>query len=285
MFTVTRLQLRTAFPFASVTDSYDSRALDFRPMLSAFRLHDRARASGVHLLISSAVALAAAVLVFGLWYPGVYRLLAGGRELFFLVVSVDVVLGPVLTFAVFNPAKSRKHLRRDLATIGFIQMAALFYGLHTVYVARPVAMVFEVDRFTLVGAVDVYVPELPHAAPEYRSLPVTGPMLLGTRAPGAGAENTEALFLGLRGVDIGQRPLFWQPYELSAAAAIARSKPISALAAHYPARAAELRQGLVDLHAPESSARFLPVSARGDWVVVLDQAGMVLGYLPFDGFF
>mgnify|MGYP002144062886 CR=1 FL=1 len=39
------------------------------------------------------MAALAAGLVFGLWYPGAYRLMSGGRELFLLVTSVDVVLG------------------------------------------------------------------------------------------------------------------------------------------------------------------------------------------------
>jgi hypothetical protein len=45
-------------------------------------------------LISASIAVVAALLVFGLWYPGALRHLAGGRDLFLLVTSVDVVLGP-----------------------------------------------------------------------------------------------------------------------------------------------------------------------------------------------
>ncbi|HYI06323.1 MAG TPA: hypothetical protein VD858_15630, partial [Reyranella sp.] len=119
------------------------------PMQTSFDLRRRAFAAGVHLLISAVVAILAAVLVFGLWYPGAYRLLAGGRDLFLLVTAVDVIIGPLLTFAVFNLAKPRKELRRDLAVIGALQLAALFYGMVTVYEARPIAMVFEVDRFRL----------------------------------------------------------------------------------------------------------------------------------------
>src|SRR4051812_41758107 len=100
-------------------------------MLMSVALLHRCRAAGVHLLISTAIAAVAAVLVFGLWYPGFYRRVAGGRELFLLVISIDVVLGPLLTFTVFNWAKGWKHLRRDLAVIGAIQLAALIYGLHT----------------------------------------------------------------------------------------------------------------------------------------------------------
>lgn len=250
-----------------------------------FDLRARAIAAGLHLLISLAVAGLAAILVFALWYPGPYRLLAGGQGLFFLVTSVDVMIGPLLTFAVFNKAKGWKHLRRDLAVIGLLQIAALAYGLHTVYIARPVAMVFEVDRLRLVIANDVYLPELPKAPPEYQELPLTGPWLLGARTPTPGAEHNDALFKGVEGTDVGLRPLFWQSYEKSREAAVAKSRPIALLLQHYPAQAADVRRGMADMNAEEASARFLPVIARSDWVVVLDKAGTVLGYLPLDGFF
>ena len=254
-------------------------------MLERLDLRHRARAAGLHLLISAAVAALAAALVFGLWYPGFYRSASGGRELFLLVTSVDVVLGPLLTFAVFNLEKGWKHLRRDLAVIGVVQAAALVYGLHTVYIVRPVALAFEVDRFRVIAAADVYRPELQKARPEYRTLPLTGPWLLGTRAPKTGAEHTDALFMGLQGIDRANRPLFWQPYAESVPDVLARSRPVRVLLARYPTRAAEFRAGLSDMKADEATARFLPLMARGDWVIVLDAGGAVLGQLKADGFF
>ncbi len=254
-------------------------------MPSSFDLRSRGRAAGLHLLISLAVAGLAAVLVFGLWYPGPYRQLAGGQALFFLVTGVDVVIGPLLTFAIFDRVKSWKHLRRDLAVIGLLQIAALVYGLNTVYIARPVAMVFEVDRFRLVIANDVYTVELPKAPPEYRELPLTGPWLLAARTPTAGAERNDALFKGVEGTDVGLRPLFWQSYDLSRAAVLKRARPAGQLLLHYAAQAADLRQRLLDMHAEEATAVFLPVVARSDFVVILDKTGSVLGYLPLDGFF
>ena len=253
-------------------------------MLTRFDLRRRARAAGIHLVISAAVALLAAVLVFGLWYPGPYRLLAGGRDLFLLVTSVDVIIGPLLTFAVFNLAKPRQELRRDLAVIVALQLAALFYGMVTVYEARPIAMVFEVDRFRLVTASNVSLEDLPTAAPQYRTLPLTGPQLLGTRRPKEGDERNDALFKGVDGVDVGSRPLFWQPYDLSRADALARSQPLAALRARYPNEAASIDKGVAAMKVDPSTARFLPVMARGDWVAVLDAKGDVVGYLPFDGF-
>ena len=254
-------------------------------MLKRFDLRSRAYAAGLHLLISAAVAGLAAILVFGVWYPGPFRDMAGGRDLFLLVTVVDVVIGPVLTFAVFNRDKGKRHLARDLAVIGMLQIAALVYGLHTVYIARPVAMVFEVDRFRLVTANDVNVEELPKALPEFRHLSLTGPRLIGARRPEIGAERNDAMFKGIAGVDVGQRPIFWQPYELAKARALERSRPISTLLSQYPQQTEDIRRRLGEMKADEANARFLPVFARSPAVAVLDKTGALLGYLPLEGFF
>jgi hypothetical protein len=255
-------------------------------MLNRLDLGRRARAAGWHLLISAAVAALAAALVFGLWYPGAYRHLSGGRGLFILVVTVDVILGPLLTFAVFNLNKGWPHLRRDLVIIGVIQLAGLAYGLHTVYAVRPVATVFETDRFRVVTASEVYLPELPQAPEQYRSLPLDGPRLLSTRRPAPGEERNEALMMALnQGVDVGQRPLFWRPYDEGRAAALERARPIEVLLRKYETRAAEFRAALADAGLPETDARFLPVMARGDWVAVLDKQGNIATFLAADGFF
>jgi hypothetical protein len=242
----------------------------------------RAKAAGVHLLISLAVAALIAALVFGLWYPGAYRLLSGGRELFLLVISVDVVLGPLLTFAVFNLRKGWPHLRRDLAVIALLQLSALGYGMYTVCIARPVAMVFEVDRFRVLTTNDVYTTELPKARPEYRRLPLTGPWLLGARKPQGINEKNDALMVGLEGIDIGQRPMFWQPYADSISDALARAKPVARLLNQYPTPTAEL---LREFKVDNATARYLPVLARGNWVAILDAHGAIAGFIPVDGFF
>jgi hypothetical protein len=254
-------------------------------MLERLELRSRARAAGIHTLISALIAALAAALVFGLWFPDDFRLLSGGRDLFLLVTSVDVVLGPLLTFTVFNLKKGWPHLRRDLAVIGVIQLIALGYGLHTVSGARPVAMVFEVDRFRVVTADSVYRPELPDAAPEYRSLPLTGPWLLAAMPPQAGDERNKALFMALEGVDVGQRPRFWRPYEENRSEAIARSRPFEMLVKKYPERAREFAAALSSVNQPTEEARFLPVMARGDWVVVLRKNGDIATFLQADGFF
>lgn len=250
-----------------------------------FSFKRRLRAASFHLLISLALAALVAMLVFGFWYPGAYRLMSGGRELFLLIIVVDVVLGPVLTFTVFDTGKCLNHLRRDVAMIGLIQLAALGYGMNTVYLARPVLLVFEVDRFRVLTTADLDLTETPRARPEFRRLPLTGPWVIGTRKSIPGADKDEAIFKGIDGIDIGQRPSFWQPYSESKAQAEARAKPASLLLTKYPSRAAEVNRALSELKMNAAEAKFLPVMARGDWVTLLDVNGIPTVFLPLDGFF
>lgn len=112
-------------------------------------------ATAIHLLLSAAVALVCAVVVFALWYPPPFDELAKGRQLFLLVVAVDVVCGPLLTLIVFNPRKPRAELRRDLSVVVALQLAALTYGLVNVANARPIWLAFEGDRFRVVSVPDV----------------------------------------------------------------------------------------------------------------------------------
>ena len=97
---------------------------------------DRLRASGLHFCISLCIAALAAMLVFFVWYPAYYREVSGGRDLFLILVAVDVVLGPLITLVIFNRAKPWPVLARDLAVIALLQLVALGYGMWTVFVAR-----------------------------------------------------------------------------------------------------------------------------------------------------
>ena len=63
------------------------------------------RAALLHLAGSVLVAALAAALVFLVWYPHPYGLLSGGLHLFLILVSVDVVCGPLLTLVLFNPSE------------------------------------------------------------------------------------------------------------------------------------------------------------------------------------
>jgi hypothetical protein len=245
----------------------------------------RIRAAAVHLIVSGLVAVAVALVVFFVWYPGPFREMAGGQGLFLLIVSVDVVLGPLLTLVAFNPAKRRAELRRDLAVIATLQMAALAYGVFTVWEVRPVAIVYETDRYRVISAGEVRTKELPLALRQFQRLPWTGPWELGVRSAAEGAERNEAIFLSFEGFDTSQRPQFWRPYNEFSATAYQRARPVSVLLDHHSQKRAALKQKLGDAGAEIQTCRFVPVRARGDWVAILAPGGRIATYLPVDGFF
>ncbi len=256
-------------------------------MTSSFK--PRLLAAGIHLLISLAVAGLAAWLVFGLWYPYPYREISGGRDLFFIVIAVDVVMGPLLTLSVFNRNKPSQELRRDLAVIGVLQIAALVYGLWTVSVARPVHLVFEMDRFRVVHAIEVPEEELSSAQPELQRLPWTGPTLLSMRAFADGKEKVDLTLAAISGVHLGARPALWQPYDKAQNQVIGAARPLGDLKTRFPEKAGAIDAALRSALGQKASNRvvgYLPMAGRDKfWTVLLDLTTTeIIAFVPIDSF-
>ena len=247
---------------------------------------DRLRASGIHLGISLAIAAAAAALVFGVWYPYPYSELSGGRELFLLVVTVDVILGPLITLAVFNRTKPWSELRRDLACVGLIQLAALAYGLWTVAVARPVHLVFEIDRFRVVHAIEVPPELIEQAVADVSLLPWSGPTLLSVRPFKDDKERMDMTMAALQGAHLGARPDLWQPYAAGIPDVLRVAKPVSALKARFPQQAAEIDALLQKASKSPQTALYVPMVGRKSfWTVFVDPTTAdVLATMPLDSF-
>lgn len=256
-------------------------------MLNIVSFNARCKAAGIHLGLSALIGLLAAVLVFGLWYPWPYREISGGQALFVLIVSVDLVLGPALTFVAFSPNKAKSVLRRDLLIIAILQLGGLAYGVHTVFQARPLAMVYEPGRFRVVTGIELAKEELDQALPEYRTLFVTGPKLLGTREPRNNAEADDAMTMALRGVDIGQRPSYWQPYDDSIVNVLAKARPVNEIYKQYPASIQEIEKYITNAGRNPATVKFLPIIAKeSNWSALIDgSTGEVFEFIPFDGFF
>jgi len=245
------------------------------------------RAASFHLLLSALIATALAALVFGWWYPFPYRELAGGQQLFWTVMAVDVVCGPLLTAVVFNPQKSRRELVLDLSLVVLIQLGALVYGVYSVALARPVVLAYEIDRFVAVPAVDVDTPSLSDASPDLRFLSWTGPKLVGTRKARDGKEASLSLNQSLQGLQISARPGWWIPYEESVPDVKLRMRKLDALRAKLE----KPQQSLVDEAAVStgesvSTLFYLPLTSREltDWIVLLDAQAQIKGYAQVDGF-
>lgn len=247
----------------------------------------RLRAALVHLGASMLLALAVALLVFEWWYPWPYREISGGRELFLLVISVDVVLGPLLTLAVFNVRKPRSELRRDIVVIALLQLAGLGYGLWTVQLARPAHLVFEIDRFRVVHRVDIPLELETKVPPGIEVASWAGPTPLSTRSFHDEQERLDMTLAALQGVQLGARPDLWEPYAAGKDRILAASRPVADLKTRFPQHTAQIDDAVRRTGRPAGAVQFLPMLGRQaeGWTVLVDAAtAEILGYLPLDSF-
>ena len=225
-----------------------------------------------HLLVSSFVALLSAMLVFFLWYPGPLALASGVRGIYLLLLFVDVVLGPVITLIVFNPKK--KELRRDLAVVVLVQLAALLYGLHTVWIARPVYVVFSMDRFDLVYANDFTKEKLAKVTKvEYQSMPLLGPKLIAARQPDDPKARNELLFGSLSGGDdLAQSPQYYVPYLEQKANVLKRSQPLAVLKQFNHDKTSAIDAMVSQYAARKIDVGYLPLKGKvKDLVVIVNR--------------
>ena len=252
------------------------------------RLISALRAGFLHLLLSLGVAFFVAGLVFLVWYPWPFSELVGGRGLFFILVGVDVVCGPLLTLILWNPKNPRREVCIDIGLVVTIQAVALVYGLHTVVQARPVHLVFEVDRLRLITAAEIAPEDLPLAPPHLRTLPWTGPTLIGVRPPRDSEEKLRSINLSIAGLEPSLRPGWWQDYALNKDEVLGRARSIDVLYEARPQQRLQIEAAIRDAQRPESDLCWLPLtSARNmEWVVFLDRVtALPLAYAHVDGFF
>jgi len=238
----------------------------------------RYRAAALYLLASCLVATAVFLPIYFLWYPGALFEQAGGRDLFLLIVSVDLTIGPVLIFIVFVPGK--KGLAFDLATIAFLQSAALAGGIFVLFQSRPAYIVFVKDRFELVRANEIADAELGKATPgPYARLPWTGPRIVGARVPTNPDEQFKLMMSALGGTDVQHLPRLYVDYADVSAEVRSLALPFARLRELNPQSTAAIDRLVAKFGRPEDEMRFLPMRAGlADVTVVVDASqGNVLG--------
>jgi hypothetical protein len=108
--------------------------------------------AGLHLLGSCIVVGLVMSVIYFIWYPYPYYIFHSTISATKLVVSVDLVLGPLLTFVVFSKAKPAIDLKRDLAIIIIVQISALIWGGYVTHSVRPLfAVYFDGEIHSITG--------------------------------------------------------------------------------------------------------------------------------------
>jgi hypothetical protein len=118
-------------------------------------LKSKLKATAIHFSLSFVVFLVLSYLIFYVWYPEPYFWVDGGWQGMRIVAAVDLILGPVITFLIWNSAKSRREIGFDLIIIAVVQIGALIYGVITTYDQRPVSVVL-IDEFMVPATFETY---------------------------------------------------------------------------------------------------------------------------------
>ena len=204
-----------------------------------------------------------------IWYPRPFFEALGGVRLIALIVGVDVVLGPLITLIVFDVGK--KSLKFDLATIVVLQLAALVYGVHIAFQARPVYMLFVKDRFEIVTANQLEPEELAKARrPEFKTVPFSGPWTAAADLP---TDPKELLLLQMLAIsaqaDVQLFPKYWVPYYERNLLVLNKGKTLARFALELPRSKPAIERSLADAGKKPEEVLLLPLYIKGRILAVI----------------
>ncbi|MET3119058.1 hypothetical protein AAKU64_003297 [Undibacterium sp. GrIS 1.8] len=242
--------------------------------MSRVKVNNRLQAFVAHLLISLCFGLLSATLVFFVWYPGLLSYATGVTQIFVLLLSVDVVLGPIITLVVFDLKKTE--LKRDLCIVALIQISALLYGIHTTYIARPVYIAFNINRFDLTYANEVKPENLRKASnPDYQHLPMFGPKIISVPLPVDAKLRQDIIFGAMTGSgeDVQYLPEYYAPYEQQKSDIIKLIKPLDKLKNYNKGSEAEFNALIEKYKSIKIDVGYLPLKGRvHDLSVILNKS-------------
>jgi len=239
----------------------------------------RLKALGLHLL-GSTVTL---TLILGSLYLGWYRWpgwhLADVSHVIPVMIGVDLVVGPLLTFIIARASKPRRELARDIAMIVTVQLIALIYGSVSLWNGRPLYYAFSVNVLQLVQAYDIDDQELaagrrqnPQLAPYWNSLPrwIWAPL----------PENTDerqkivaAAVTG--GDDVISMPQYFKPWEQGLPALRSQLKKVDEVGYFSPAQKKTLKEHMRVAGFAPDQLNSMPLTGRGyPLLAVFDPASL-----------
>jgi hypothetical protein len=246
--------------------------------INSSRFQAAFKAMTVHLGLSLLVAAAVALLVFTLWFPYPYRALAGGSELFILVMAVDIVCGPLLTFVLYSPTKPRKEMLTDISLIVVIQLIALCYGIWNVWQIRPLYLVQEADRFNIISAANIDTKDLDLLPTDLRPRLFGGPIKVSLREMTSAEQEKLIAQIKSGGKDASTLPMFYAPYQ--GAKAYQNGHELRDLLITHPKHKSEIAD-LIEKSkvSDQKKMHYLYIVGRHYWIVILRQSGEFVKYV------
>jgi hypothetical protein len=158
-----------------------------------------------HLCISIFIALLVIGLVFFVWYPAPLAKAVGVTQIFLMMLTIDVIVGPVLGLLVYKEGK--KSLKFDLTVIILIQISALLYGIYSIEQGRPAWLAYNVDRFELVRKNEIVDQNINQAKPQFQQVSWFKPQYVAINfAKDVQQRNDDMFAEVLGGISLAQKP-------------------------------------------------------------------------------
>jgi hypothetical protein len=232
----------------------------------------RAKAVAIHLCASAVIAAIVAWAMLRAWYPSPYFEALDGRRLFALIAGINVVFGPLFTLIIFDVKKKAHLLKFDLAAIVVLQSAALVYGVHVAYQARPAYLLFVKDRFELVTANQLEPEQLALATrPEFRTVPFVGPQTAAADLPTDAKELESLRMIAVStGVDVQLFPKYFVPYAERGKQVLSEARSLERFETELPKSRTTIENTLTAAGLKSAEVRFLPLYIkRRDLAVIV----------------
>ena len=246
--------------------------------INTLRFKSAFKAMGVHFGLSLLVAAIIAFLVFTAWFPYPYRELAGGSELFMLVIVVDLVCGPLLTLVLYSPTKPKREMLTDISLIVVIQLMALCYGIWTVWQVRPLYVVQEADRLTIISRANLALNELDSLPNELKPTYFGGPVQVSLRD--LTALEIEKLTAEIKsgGHDASEHPSLFVKFDGNKA--YKNAHPLDQLKKLRPELVSQSTDNKSqDVNAKIEQMRYLYLVGRNYWIAIINSEGKTLGFV------
>lgn len=158
-----------------------------------------------HLGVSFFFALIILLWFFLIWYPTPLAKGAGVIYIVLMMLTIDVIVGPILGFIVYKEGK--KSLKFDLGIIILIQLSAFIYGFYSIAQGRPVYIAYVVDRFELVRNNDLIKEHINEAQSQFKKIPLGKPKLVATQFSNNINTRANDMFTeALGGISLAQKP-------------------------------------------------------------------------------
>jgi len=185
------------------------------------------------LAISFVIAFFVIGIVFFVWYPYPLAKAAGVTQLFLMMLTIDVIIGPLLGLIVYKQGK--KTLKMDLGVIILLQIAALCYGIYSIEQGRPVWLVYNVDRVQLIRKNEILEASLQKAMPQYQQTSWLKPQYVGVElAKDIQTRNDDTFAEAFGGISIAQKPERYVPLDKVKNQIQKRALPLKELEQYNP---------------------------------------------------